>query len=269
MNGLRMIENGLVPIYETSIGESVVYGTELHGVIKPKGRYREWVGSRLDDVGAIKDDDYQTAEVPFPSGQTKKDHIIKLSTAKEIALLERNEKGKQVHRYFIQVEKKYKKFSQGINLGDKAFLETFEKFMETQTELSKMIAKKIAFIENQLSRKCIVGTEESMDEEFFDDCFEGISRIDRELSIIERKEHIYQLVEENARLREISINRVLHVIYMEIEQRYEVSLNAYKSVYRSETGNPEASMVEVISAHSRFYAFAVRIKNFMIEHFQK
>ncbi len=41
------------------------------------------------------------------------DYIIKLDTAKEMAMLERNEKGKQVRRYFIQVEKKYKENTLG------------------------------------------------------------------------------------------------------------------------------------------------------------
>lgn len=36
------------------------------------------------------------------------EYLIKLDTAKEMAMLEHNEKGKQVRRYFINVEKKYK-----------------------------------------------------------------------------------------------------------------------------------------------------------------
>lgn len=51
------------------------------------------------------------AQICAPSGQTKKDHIIKLDTAKEMAMLERSEMGKRVRRYFIQIEKKYKENS--------------------------------------------------------------------------------------------------------------------------------------------------------------
>jgi len=36
------------------------------------------------------------------------EYIIKLDIAKEMAMLERNDKGKQVRRYFIEVEKEYK-----------------------------------------------------------------------------------------------------------------------------------------------------------------
>ena len=108
MNELKVIENELVPVYETSTGEKVVYGSELHEVLGAPSVYREWAKRRLSDIDAIEDEDFQGVEISTPSGQTKKDHIIKLDTAKEMAMLERNEKGKQVRRYFIRVEKKYK-----------------------------------------------------------------------------------------------------------------------------------------------------------------
>lgn len=108
MNNLTVIENELVPVYETSTGEKVVYGSELHEVLGAPSVYREWVKRRLSDIDAIENEDFQGVEISTPSGQTKKDHIIKLDAAKEMAMLERNEKGKQVRRYFIRVEKKYK-----------------------------------------------------------------------------------------------------------------------------------------------------------------
>ena len=107
MNGLKVIENNLVPVYETSTGEKVVYGSELYTVLEVKSRYREWVERRLSDVDAVENEDFEGAEFSAPSGQTRKDHIIKLDTAKEMAMLEKNEKGKQVRNYFIAVEKKY------------------------------------------------------------------------------------------------------------------------------------------------------------------
>lgn len=108
MNELKVIENELVPVYETSTGEKVVYGSELHEVLGVRTPYKDWSTRRLNDIDAVENEDFEAAQICAPSGQTKKDHIIKLDTAKEMAMLERNEKGKQVRRYFIQVEKKYK-----------------------------------------------------------------------------------------------------------------------------------------------------------------
>lgn len=108
MNNLTVIENELVPVYETSTGEKVVYGSELHEVLGAPSVYREWVKRRLSDIDAVENEEFQGVEISTPSGQTKKDHIIKLDIAKEMAMLERNDKGKEVRRYFIRVEKKYK-----------------------------------------------------------------------------------------------------------------------------------------------------------------
>ena len=108
MSELTVIENELVPVYETITGEKVVYGSDLHEVLGVRTPYKDWSSRRLSDVDAIENEDFEAAQICAPSGQTKKDHIIKLDTAKEMAMLERNEKGKQVRRYFIQIEKKYK-----------------------------------------------------------------------------------------------------------------------------------------------------------------
>ncbi|MDB8711738.1 antA/AntB antirepressor family protein [Mediterraneibacter gnavus] len=111
MNNLTVIENELVPVYEASTGEKVVYGSELHEVLGVRTPYKDWSTRRLNDIDAVENEDFEAAQICAPSGQTKKDHIIKLDTAKEMAMLERNEKGKQVRRYFIRVEKKYKSAS--------------------------------------------------------------------------------------------------------------------------------------------------------------
>lgn len=111
MQNLTVIENELVPVYETDTGEKVVYGSELHAVLEVKSNYRDWVKNRLNDCEAVENDDYQVFAKNLAKGRPAQDHIIKLDTAKEMAMLERNEKGKQVRRYFIQIEKKYKENS--------------------------------------------------------------------------------------------------------------------------------------------------------------
>lgn len=108
MNDLTIIENDLVPVYVTDTGEKVVYGTELHEVLKVKSRYREWIDRRLADIDAVEYEDFEAAEISAPSGQSRKEHIIRLDTAKEMAMLERNDIGKQVRKYFIEVEKRHK-----------------------------------------------------------------------------------------------------------------------------------------------------------------
>lgn len=140
MQELKVIENELVPVYETSTGKKVVYGSELHTVLGSPSVYREWAKRRLTDIDAIENEDFQGVEISTPSGQARKDHIIKLDTAKEMAMLERNEKGKQVRRYFIQVEKKYKEKS--TDLSD----------LSVELQAIIMHDKKIQRIETRMDR---------------------------------------------------------------------------------------------------------------------
>ena len=139
MKNLTVIENELVPVYETSAGEKVVYGSELHEVLGVKSRYREWIDRRLADIDAVEYEDFEAAEISAPSGQTKKDHIIKLDTAKEMAMLERNEKGKQIRRYFIEVEKKYKKEQfEGLSTELQAIIMHDKKIQKIETRMDKL-----------------------------------------------------------------------------------------------------------------------------------
>lgn len=109
MDKLIVIENDLVPVYRTSTGEKVVYGTELHEALEVKSKFADWVKNRLNDCEATENEDFESfSKILEKGGRPQKDYIIKLDTAKEMAMLERNEKGKQVRRYFIWVDKKYK-----------------------------------------------------------------------------------------------------------------------------------------------------------------
>lgn len=107
---LELLENDLVPVYTTDTGEKVVYGTELFLALGSKRQYTDWISERLKDCDAVENEDYQSfSQKNEKGGRPKTEYIIKLDIAKEMAMLERNEKGKQVRRYFIEVEKRYKK----------------------------------------------------------------------------------------------------------------------------------------------------------------
>ena len=108
MEKLKIFENELVPVYETSTGEKVVYGTNLHSVLGVKSKFADWVKNRLKECDSIENEDFQAFSKNLENGGRSKEYIINLDTAKEMAMLERNEKGKQVRRYFIEVEKKWK-----------------------------------------------------------------------------------------------------------------------------------------------------------------
>ena len=46
MQDLKVIENELVPVYVTSTGEKVVYGSELHAVLEVRSKFADWIKNR-------------------------------------------------------------------------------------------------------------------------------------------------------------------------------------------------------------------------------
>lgn len=169
MNELREIENELVPVYMTSTGEKVVYGTELYEVLEVKSPYREWSARRLKDCEAVECEDYASVEISTLAGGTpKKEHIIKLDTAKEMAMLERNEKGKQVRRYFIGVEKKYKgstttEIPTGRQLMALAVLEA-QKTIAEQNQVMEQMKPKAEYFDALVDRNLLTSFRDTAKE---------------------------------------------------------------------------------------------------------
>lgn len=100
-----------MPVYITSTGEKVVYGTEMYTKLKPGTVFADWIKRRISECDAVEDKDFEVfrkKEKNSKGGRPALEYIMKLDIAKEMAMLEHNETGKQVRRYFIRVEEKYK-----------------------------------------------------------------------------------------------------------------------------------------------------------------
>ena len=89
--------------------EPVVSGRQLHEALDVKTKYADWF-NRMVDYGFAENQDFlllKNEQQTGRGGHNKVDHIIKLDMAKEIAMIQRTERGKQVRQYFIQVEKDF------------------------------------------------------------------------------------------------------------------------------------------------------------------
>ncbi|HEN4322725.1 oxidoreductase [Streptococcus agalactiae] len=90
--------------------EPVVSGRDLHRALEIKTKYNDWL-KRMIDYGFEESQDFVAIaqkRVTAQGNQTEyTDHVLKLDMAKEIAMLQRNEKSKEVRKYFIQVEKDF------------------------------------------------------------------------------------------------------------------------------------------------------------------
>ena len=95
----------ITPITEEGTDEIRISGRQLHMALDVQTRYNDWF-ARMCEYGFTEGVDFysnlsKTSEV---GGRPSVDHHITLSMAKEIAMLQRTERGKEVRRYFIQIE---------------------------------------------------------------------------------------------------------------------------------------------------------------------
>ncbi len=99
----------MYPVYETDKGEKVVNGRELHEILKSRQDFSTWVKKRLLECDATENKDFERFHKKMEANNaTLIEYIIKLDTAKEMAMLERNDIGKSVRKYFIKIEERYK-----------------------------------------------------------------------------------------------------------------------------------------------------------------
>lgn len=98
--------NGIIKINLNDNQEPVVSGRQLHEALGVNSRYTTWF-ERMTEYGFVEGQDFLPNLGKSTGGRQAVDHIIKLDMAKEIAMIQRTDKGKKVRAYFIQIEKDY------------------------------------------------------------------------------------------------------------------------------------------------------------------
>lgn len=107
---MKLVVNELIPVYETDQGEHVVDGRELHQFLKVGKDFSTWMKDRIDKFDLIEGEEYSPilGKTPNGGGRPTTEYILLLDTAKEIAMVENNDQGKTVRKYFIAVERRFK-----------------------------------------------------------------------------------------------------------------------------------------------------------------
>ncbi|WP_375626493.1 antA/AntB antirepressor family protein [Bartonella sp. MU37NMGALS] len=106
--------NTLIEIKEQIIGQETVQtvnARELHTFLEVNIRFNDWISRRIEEYSFQKNQDFVsfTKNLVKPKGgRPSTEYHITLDMAKELSMVERNEKGRQARRYFIECEKKLK-----------------------------------------------------------------------------------------------------------------------------------------------------------------
>ena len=104
----NMIE--LIKIIEKEDGRRAVSARELHLFLESKQEFSNWFKNRVEKYELIENVDFVrlinlSSENHGRGGQNKIEYAISIDAAKELSMVEGNEKGKEARRYFIACEK--------------------------------------------------------------------------------------------------------------------------------------------------------------------
>ena len=104
-----------------------VLARDLHEMLGVNTRYNDWF-TRMCEYGFSEGIDFYSflSKTPEQGGRPAQDAQLTIEMAKEICMLQRNEKGKQARQYFIQLEKDWnspeKVMARALKIADKKIM---------------------------------------------------------------------------------------------------------------------------------------------------
>lgn len=143
--------NELIKLNQQNLnGELVdtVNARELYSFLEVGRDFSSWIKERIEKYDFIENQDFI---VLAKTGEKKIEYFISIDMAKELSMVERNEKGKQARKYFIECEKT---LNQPMMLDTRiraveAYLHELKAHEETKVTLTHK--KELAKLENAKS----------------------------------------------------------------------------------------------------------------------
>lgn len=177
--------NSVVPVTETAINgilQQAVSAKQLHAFLNVGRDFSTWFKDRAEQYGLSKGNDYLIFDSPElvnqstnndQSWKTKRggdrrstDYILTIGTAKELAMIENNEHGRAIRKYFIRCEEQLKQIAPVIQKKElkqlKARIESsdYHRLMcdalASQRLLQGKITKDVHFTNESNMVNCIV-----------------------------------------------------------------------------------------------------------------
>ena len=102
----------LITLHSSVLNErttETVNARDLHEFLEIGRDFSNWIKARIEQYGFEEDTDFvvisRSPKRACGNRGATKDYYVSLDMAKELAMVERNEKGKQARRYFIECER--------------------------------------------------------------------------------------------------------------------------------------------------------------------
>lgn len=141
--------NDLIKITKSNIGAEVINSVnarEIHDYLEIKTPFSMWIKRAIEKYDFEDNQDFTTHK--FVNGKaTQIDYIVSFDMAKELCLVEPNEKGKETRQYFINFEKKGKVLIQQQSQE----IELLQGMLNTLSKMNNRVSEIEHKIENDIT----------------------------------------------------------------------------------------------------------------------
>lgn len=154
--------NELIKInYESD--RPTVLARDLHEFLEVETPFNKWF-SRMCEYGFTDGADFQTFLSESTGGRPATDAQLTIDMAKEICMLQRNEKGKQARQYFLQLEREWNSPEAVMSRALRMAEERLERFKTINANLSvqnAIMQPKAEYFDGLCDRESLTGIRET------------------------------------------------------------------------------------------------------------
>ena len=158
--------NELIKVHYDSADRPTVSGRELYEALKIETPYKKWF-DRMTEYGFSENSDFWTILSESTGGRPSTDHQITIPMAKELCMLQRTDKGKQMRQYFIVVEEQWNSpdaiMARALQLSN-AKLKQLQVTVSELTVENQIMKPKAEYFDDLVDRNLLTGIRETAKE---------------------------------------------------------------------------------------------------------
>lgn len=161
--------NELIKVHYDNADRTTVSGRELYDALEVKTAYKDWF-PRMCEYGFSEGKDYcsfLSDRSDGKAGKPRTDHQLTIPMAKELCMLQRTEKGKQMRQYFIAVEEQWNSpdaiMARALQLSN-AKLKQLQVTVSELTVENQIMKPKAEYFDDLVDRNLLTGIRETAKE---------------------------------------------------------------------------------------------------------